>query len=42
MGEKRNICMVWWGIVKERDHSEIEGRKISEWFVKKECVGTQT
>jgi len=35
MGEKRNIYTVWWGIVKERDRSEIDGRKISEWFVKK-------
>jgi hypothetical protein len=34
--------MVWWEIIKERDSSEIDGRKLSELFVKKKRFGTQT
>lgn len=34
VGEKRNRYTVWWGIVKERDRFEVDGRKISEWIVK--------
>jgi hypothetical protein len=30
MGEKRKRCTFWWEIVRERDHFEVDGRKISE------------
>lgn len=39
MGEKRNIYIVWWGIAKERGHSEVDGRKISEWFIRNSMWG---
>jgi hypothetical protein len=33
VGEKRNRYTVWWRIIKQRNHFEVDGRKISEWMV---------
>ena len=45
MGERRGVYRVWWGNLRERDHSEdpgVDGSIIIRWIFRKWDVGAWT